>query len=368
MNKGVIGGIAAVVIVGGAFAANSVMNSKAEEAVQNLIADANQKSVSQVGKLSTEQVSCSVLFDDSCSLSGVQFSNYENPQQSFKVDMLTISGIKSYLAAASEGSDHALPMGKTNVGLTLKGISSLDGKTLNDVIATESPKFYSALTDDIKTALVDNAFHIQANVNNDVSSSRFISDDDVTLRFDNLPLSFKAQVKYTYNGDMAILNDPKAAMKNQANIIGLLSNFTVNNLSVAVEQGQYMFTDVFHGFYINYIDRCNDAERCTKRSNQPFPEPYNTYEKPLTSEEFEDALVKVVDSKQGDIYQQFERIASRSIFTPEELHKIAQFIVKGDTTMTIKLTNKNDAPVIGFADVIGRGMKSLRSKVDVEIQ
>jgi len=369
MNKSVIGGIVAVVVIGGALVANNVMNTKAEEAVSKFIVNANQESDNHFGKLTSNDVTCSVLFSDSCTFNGLKFENYDTPEQSFDIEKLTVSGIKSYIGNIdNKSAKNIFPLGDTEIGVKMEGIRSLDGQTLNDMIASESPKFYSALTDDIKKELADNNFYIEAHVQNTVTSSSLTSDDDVTLRFNQLPLSFKSQIKYTYNGDLSIFRDPKAIMNNRSDIFGILGNLTLNNASVSVEQGQYMFTDVFYGFYKNHIDNCANADLCIARSNRAFPEPYNKYDKLLSKTEFEAALVNVVESKKGDIYQQFQRMTRHSLFTPDELHQLVEFMVKGDRAMTLRFVNKNNLPMLGFADVISHGMTSLRDKVNIEIK
>ncbi|MCE0493133.1 hypothetical protein [Vibrio salinus] len=365
MKKSVIGGVAAAVVIGGVFAVNSTMNSKAQNAVNKFIVNANQES--QYGKITVDNIQCSVLFSDSCIFNGFKFENQGNPEQSFKAKSISISGIKSFIGREATHQS-VLPVGKTQVDMKVEGIRSLDNQTLSDLIATESPKFYSALTDEIKKALKDNDFFIEANVKNDVSSASITSDDKVSLKFNHLPLSLTTQIKYTYTGDQSVLRDPQSAVHNQGNIFGILGSLVVNHVSVSVEQGKYMFTDVLHGFYSDYIDKCAEKEVCIQRSNASLPEPYNNQDKQLTKDEFEQALVKVVDSRQGEIYQQIERTSGRSFFTEDEIHQIADFVVKGDRTMKIKLVNKHNAPVLGFADVIGRGMHAIRNKVDVEIQ
>lgn len=365
MKKSVISGVAAVVVIGGIFAVNSTMNNKAQLAVNEFIANANQES--QFGKIATDDVQCSVLFSDNCVFNGFKFENAQNPERSFKATRMTISGIKSFIGS-EPNTKTLLPVGETEVSVKAEDLSTLDDQTLNDIIATESPKFYSALTDEIRTALEKNDFYLEVNAKNNVTSASLTSDDEVSLHFNTLPLQLISQIQYTYTGDQAALKDPNQAIHNQGNIFAILGSLVINNVSVSVEQGKHMFTDVFHGFYTNYIEKCTDKDRCIERSNSPLPKPYDSYDKPLTKSEFEDALVKVVDSKQGPIYQQIERVSTSTFFTPDEVHQIADFVVKGDRKMKIKLVNKDNAPVLGFLDVIGRGVHALRNRVDVEIK
>ncbi len=365
MKKSVISGVAAIVIIGGIFAVNSIMNNTAQNAVNEFIANANQES--QFGHIASDSVQCSVLFSDNCVFDGFKFENTQIPERSFKATRMTISGIKSFINSEPNPKT-LLPVGDTQVNVKAEGITTLDDQTLSDIIATESPKFYSALTDEIRTALEKNDFYIEVNAKNSVTPAILTSDDEVSLHFNTLPLLLSSQIKYTYTGDQSVLKDPNKAIHNQSNIFAILGNLVINNVSLSVEQGKHMFTDVFHGFYSNYIDKCTDKDRCIERSNSPLPKPYNSYDKPLTRSEFEDALVKVVDSKQGPLYQQIERVSSRTFFTPDEVHQIADFVVKGDRKIMITLVNKNNAPVLGFADVIGRGVHAIRNRVDIEIK
>lgn len=369
MNIKVIGGVLAVVVVGGGVYANSYLNKEAEENIQKAIVSANENMVNDIGNLDVENIQCSVLFGDQCVLNNVKMTSTETPVE---IGKMTVSGVRSLAKAYGDYQGKTLLYADTDVTVKLENITS-ERRSIGDIWKEEDGESYELLTDDIKQSLADNQLYVEAKVKNDVSKDKLVSDELFSVGLTDLPLSVKVGVKYTYNGDPALLADPDKLLagKGRLDIFTLMNNFVLNNLSFDLEQGKQMFANIGHNLYVKEQKDCPDTNtmQCYKFAHSMFVEPYKSMDHALSQQEFHDALAKSVADKNSRLYGLASQFTEGAAFTPEEADRILNFMIDGGDSISINFANKQNTPMMGFADVfMTREPKLLRDKLTITVK